>query len=373
MAFNLENMTIDYKKMLRMVPSDRTSLAQSGAVSDLISSLTPGQLVNLFPRYYRDQLPDVGKAVSSLGGALSGGTNLSGGSSGCNTYTPNTSKPIKSPSAEETAIQNLLHEANVLGEDAAKPGTEGLEPGRQQRMKMTYDAFTAAGFSHKQSLALTAEVGRENGYQEKFMFGTHSDPYNNATNLGMLSMQGPRLTQLKEALKTEGRFDVNGELIRDQETMNAMARFYMNEMQTSENTKKTQEFLSNPDIDPQRAGELLGKGYIRWRYDDPRYAHHHEFRNRYYNEVDNITAQYVENIESAGDEINNLETVITKFDPGMIDQLDERMKKWYENAGEVQKKRFETALERLGVERFNQLIMLHYRQLVLLVLQVNMY
>ena len=353
MAFNLENMTIDYKKMLRMVPSDRTSLAQSGAVSDLISSLTPGQLVNLFPRYYRDQLPDVGKAVSSLGGALSGGTNLSGGSGG-STYTPDTSKPVKSPSAEETAIQNLLREANVLGEDAAKPGTEGLEPGRQQRMKMTYDAFTAAGFSHRQSLALTAEVGRENGYQEKFMFGTHSDPYNNATNLGMLSMQGPRLTNLKEALKAEGRFDVNGELIRDQETMNAMARFYMNEMQTSENTKKTQEFLSNPDIDPQRAAELLGKGYIRWRYDDPRYAHHHEFRNRYYNEADNITAQYVENIESAGDEINNLETVITKFDPGMIDQLDERMKKWYENAGEAQKKRFETALERLGVERFNQ-------------------
>ena len=79
-------------------------------------------------------------------------------------------------------------------------------------MKMTYDAFTAAGFSHKQSLALTAEVGRENGFQEKFMFGTHSDPYNNATNLGMLSMQGPRLTNLKEALKNEGRFDVIGVL-----------------------------------------------------------------------------------------------------------------------------------------------------------------
>jgi hypothetical protein len=356
MAFNLENMTIDYKKMLRMIPSDRATLAQSGAISDLISSLTPGQLANLFPRYYRDKLPDVGQAVSSLGGALSGGTNISGRSDGGGTYSPNTSKPLKSPSAEETAIQNLLHEAKVLGQDAAKPGTEGLEPGDQQRMKMTYDAFTAAGFSHKQSLALTAEVGRENGFQEKFMFGTHSDPYNNATNLGMLSMQGPRLTNLKEALKNEGRFDVNGELIRDQETMNAMARFYMTEMQTSENTKRTQEFLSNPDIDPQRAAELLGKGYIRWRYDDQRYAHHHDYRNRYYNQIDNITQQYVENIENAGDEINNLETVITKFDPAMIDQLDERMKRWYENAGEVQKKRFETALERLGVERFNEVM-----------------
>ena len=94
MAFNLENMTIDYKKMLRMIPSDRTTLAQSGAISDLISSLTPGQLTNLFPRYYRDRLPDVGRAVasgsgSSLGGALSGGTSFSGGGgTGGTTYTP---------------------------------------------------------------------------------------------------------------------------------------------------------------------------------------------------------------------------------------------------------------------------------------------
>lgn len=82
MAFNLENMTIDYKQMLRMVPSDRATLAQSGTISDLVSSLTPGQLVNLFPRYYRDQLPDIGQAVSSLGGALSEPSKYVGGGGG---------------------------------------------------------------------------------------------------------------------------------------------------------------------------------------------------------------------------------------------------------------------------------------------------
>jgi hypothetical protein len=82
MAFNLENMTIDYKKMLRMVPADRATLAQSGQVSDLISSLTPGQLVNLFPRYYRDQLPDIGKSIGSLGGVLSDPPRYVGGGGG---------------------------------------------------------------------------------------------------------------------------------------------------------------------------------------------------------------------------------------------------------------------------------------------------
>ena len=129
MAFNLENMTIDYKKMLRMIPSDRTTLAQSGAVSDLISSLTPGQLINLFPRYYRDRLPDIGKSVasgpgSSLGGALSGGTNLSGGSaggggggSGGSTYIP--AQPPPSKSAQELAVERILKENNIESKRAS--------------------------------------------------------------------------------------------------------------------------------------------------------------------------------------------------------------------------------------------------------------
>ena len=131
MAFNLENMTIDYKKMFRMIPSDRTTLAQSGAISDLISSLTPGQLVNLFPRYYRDQLPDVGKAVasgpaSSLGGALSGGTNLSGGSAGGggggSTYVP--ALPLPSKSAQELAVERILKDNGIEQKVSASAGPQ---------------------------------------------------------------------------------------------------------------------------------------------------------------------------------------------------------------------------------------------------------
>jgi hypothetical protein len=108
MAFNLENMTIDYKKMFRMVPSDRAALAQSGAISDLVSSLTPGQLANLFPRYYRDRLPDAGESVSSLSDVLSnppkyvGGGGGGGGGGGDGGSAPNT--PPKLTVEEQTAI-----------------------------------------------------------------------------------------------------------------------------------------------------------------------------------------------------------------------------------------------------------------------------
>jgi murein DD-endopeptidase MepM/ murein hydrolase activator NlpD len=353
MAFNLENMTVDYKSMYRMVPSDRLKVAQSGAASDLISSLTPGQLANLFPKYYRDQLPDVGQSGggSSLGGALSGGTSYRPNQS--TSYGPTPSPVLKKQlSPEEKAVQEAITEAGLLGSGAVASGTGELKDGRQQRIKMTYDAFTSAGFSHKQATALTAEVGRENGFQEKFMFGTHSDPYNNATNLGMLSMQGPRLTALKEHLAQEGRFAPDGELMSDQETMNSMARFYMKEMSSTENTKKTQEFLSNPDIDPERAAYLLGTGYIRWRYNDPTYTQHHDYRNQFYSETEKITSQF----ELAADKIKDLETVISKFEPGMLDKLDKRLQDHYKKASTQQQGMMERVIENIGVDKFNEIM-----------------
>ena len=122
MAFNLENMTIDYKKMLRMVPSDRATVAQSGVVSDLISSLTPGQLANLFPSYYRDRLPDIGQTSSSglnsnLSNALSGGTSLGGsngrGGSGGGGGGGGGPPPRPPRPAQELAVERILEENNI--------------------------------------------------------------------------------------------------------------------------------------------------------------------------------------------------------------------------------------------------------------------
>lgn len=116
MAFNLENMSVDYKKMFRMVPTQRVDLAQSGVINDFLAALTPGQLVNLFPRYYRDQLPDVGQInqyTSRLDGALSGGvkyqSNPQGGS-----YTPMFATPAEpTKSAQEMAVDSILQEKGI--------------------------------------------------------------------------------------------------------------------------------------------------------------------------------------------------------------------------------------------------------------------
>lgn len=114
MAFNLENMSIDYKKMFNMVPTQRVEVAQSGVINDFLSALTPGQLVNLFPRYYREQLPDVGKInqyASKLEGALSGGAKYQTDSKG-GTYTPMFGMP-PSKTAQELAVEDILKQSGI--------------------------------------------------------------------------------------------------------------------------------------------------------------------------------------------------------------------------------------------------------------------
>ena len=146
-----------------------------------------------------------------------------------------------------------------------------------------YDAFRGAGFSNNQARALTAEVGRENGFQSKFIFGTHADASNSATNAGLLSFQGERRTALMDHLRKAGRIDDNGRIVPGPETLLEQAKFIKQEMPSYARTKR--EFLNNPNIDPEKASEVLGRDYIKWRYDDPKYASHHETRRGYLSRI----------------------------------------------------------------------------------------
>lgn len=119
MAFDLEKMTVSYRSLLKLVPTQRTQLAQSGIMNDLIAALTPGQLVNLFPRYYRDQLPDVGQVNNysqRLDVALSGGSRYTSSSAGGVTYSTSIPKP-PSKMAQELAVEAILKENNIVPQE----------------------------------------------------------------------------------------------------------------------------------------------------------------------------------------------------------------------------------------------------------------
>ena len=62
MAINPNEYTISYSQLLRSTTiRDRVNMAQSDNTfySQLAQALTPTQMANLFPRYYRDRLPDI--------------------------------------------------------------------------------------------------------------------------------------------------------------------------------------------------------------------------------------------------------------------------------------------------------------------------
>lgn len=150
---------------------------------------------------------------------------------------------------------------------------------------MVYKAFRSAGLSDNQARIITAEVGRENDYQSKYLFGGHSDPKNNKYNLGMISWQKERGRELNDYLKELGLIQ-NGQIVKTQEALNAQAMFALKEITTNPRFDRTKkEFLSNPDVDYNKGTEVLGNNYIAWRYTDPKYAGHHGRRDKHYNKL----------------------------------------------------------------------------------------
>lgn len=150
---------------------------------------------------------------------------------------------------------------------------------------MVYKAWRSAGLSDNQARIITAEVGRENDYQSKYLFGGHSDPANNKYNLGMISWQKERGEALHKYLKELGLIQ-NGQIVKTQEALNAQAMFALKEMTENSRFDRTKkEFLSNPDVDYAKGTEVLGNNYIAWRYKDPKYASHHGRRDKHYNKL----------------------------------------------------------------------------------------
>lgn len=129
---------------------------------------------------------------------------------------------------------------------------------------MVYQAFKNAGLSDNQSFALTAEVGRENEYNTKYLFGGHIDASNKKQNLGMISWQGSRRDELLKYLNQAGVIK-NGKIEHTQQALDAQARFLVKEIMEKSAYKTTKDkFLANESVDYKTAYEVLGDNLIRW-------------------------------------------------------------------------------------------------------------
>lgn len=165
-------------------------------------------------------------------------------------------------------------------------GTGSLK-GKDRLMKMTYDAYIKAGLNDNQARAMVAEIGRENGFNSDIMFGSHIDPYNRKANVGMLSWQGDRGSKVYAYLQSKNLIGKDGKMIQSQASLDAMAAFSIQEMQSSYPVAR-KNFLENTTGTYDTYNRTLGKNYIKWRYDDPKYASGHANRDNTYNRITNI-------------------------------------------------------------------------------------
>lgn len=168
---------------------------------------------------------------------------------------------------------------NGKGESGGGSLGEGGSIGGDVPVKDVYEAFLSAkksdgtSLSPAQAKALTAEVGRETGFAAKNLYGFHTDAANGAQNFGFLSFQKDRLDAAKSYLQKAGLIDQKtGNAIPGADTNKAFAQFIVGEMENGKGYEPTRkEFLNNPNITPIKAAEVLGRNYIGWRIDDPKY------------------------------------------------------------------------------------------------------
>lgn len=134
------------------------------------------------------------------------------------------------------------------------------------RQGQVYNAWKKAGLSEQQAKIMTAEVGREGDYLDKNLFGFHQDRNNGSINMGMLSWQKDRGKELKKYLTELGLFK-NGAIVQSQDSLDAMAAFAVKEMLGGGYKKTKSQFLTNKNIDAQKAFEIEGREFVGWDID----------------------------------------------------------------------------------------------------------
>jgi hypothetical protein len=164
----------------------------------------------------------------------------------------------------ETHVQ-IVSQDGVTPRMPKRTGTK-----RSQELQlMVYDAFRKQGYTEEAAKTMVAEVGRENGFNENIIFGSHIDPYNKKTNVGMLSWQKERGSKLAEQLTKAGLMK-NGKMVHSQETIDFMAKYFDDEI--SKSNMQMHKNVRDKSKHYQELEEDIGRHAIKWRHDDPKYS-----------------------------------------------------------------------------------------------------
>ncbi|WP_454667822.1 phage tail tip lysozyme [Acinetobacter calcoaceticus] len=166
-----------------------------------------------------------------------------------------------------------------------------------------FNAVKKAGFNNTWAAGLTAAVGRENDYQDKYLFGKHQDKAG-GTNMGMISWQGDRQKRLNDFMSKRGLLDGSGNIIKGQASLDAQGAFIKQEIDTDPAYSHVKEYMKkNPNASKEDVARVLGKGYVKWAYGQSKLRNGKSFDYRphlakEYNYRDSIDSQIKGNDDS---------------------------------------------------------------------------
>lgn len=129
------------------------------------------------------------------------------------------------------------------------------------RINDSYHLAQDVGFSPDQARALVGEIGRENGFNLKTMFGFHTDQANFKKNGGIFSWQGNRAIALEARMQAKGLMNADGTFKQNNAALKEQLSFLHDEIQA--NPKWKASFLDKKNISNEEARVALGgKGSI---------------------------------------------------------------------------------------------------------------
>ncbi|WP_370580277.1 phage tail tip lysozyme [Snodgrassella alvi] len=173
-----------------------------------------------------------------------------------------------------------------------KTATSVSVKGNMNYAQQIYASLREHGLSAQQARIMTAEIGRENSFNPDFLFGSHTDPKNGATNVGLISWQGIRAKKLIAELTAKGLYK-NGKITRSKASLDEMVKYMLSEISNNPAYSKTKkEFLDNPNVAYDKGHKILGDNYIIWRQDDPKYKSGHDRRDAFFKQTANMEMAY---------------------------------------------------------------------------------
>lgn len=156
--------------------------------------------------------------------------------------------------------------------------TKQQPQGDESVARVVDDELMKLGWSENARLSLLGDLGRENSWNRKTIFGGHVDPasYKNGKgkieNRGIISWNGTRKQNLDKFLQKEGVYGKN-----DDDELRGMVRFMDSEMRDSPEWKNIHQAVRNPNISTYDASENLRK-YIKYVPNAPYNTHDPDFR-----------------------------------------------------------------------------------------------